>query len=162
MIPAFESARQLLRHAVATVAYRGDKALRDTPPHFANFRAAETARTPLELLAHISDLYAWALSISQGKQSWSPVKPLDWQAEVERFFATMTAFDKYLDSDEPLYAPAERLFQGPIADSLTHVGQLALLRRLANSPIRGENYFVADITTGRCGADQAAPRREFY
>src|SRR6266516_508117 len=139
---AADPIRQFLRHTVATVAYRGGKTLRDAPAGFGAFRAAETTRTPLELVAHISDLYAWALSISHGKQSWSPVKPVDWHAEVDRFFATMTEFDKYLASDEPLQAPAEKLFQGPIADSLTHVGQLAILRRMANTPIRGENYFV--------------------
>jgi len=158
---AADPIRQFLRHTVATVAYRGGKTLRDAPAGFGAFRAAETTRTPLELVAHISDLYAWALSISHGKQSWSPVKPVDWHAEVDRFFATMTEFDKYLASDEPLQAPAEKLFQGPIADSLTHVGQLAILRRMANSPVRGENYFVAEITPGHCGADQPAPRREF-
>jgi hypothetical protein len=161
MASASDPIRQLLRHMVATVAYRGGKTLREAPPTFATFRAAETTRTPLELVAHLSDLYAWALSISRGKQSWSPVKPVDWHAEVDRFFATMSEFDKYLASDEPLHAPADKLFQGPIADSLTHVGQLAILRRIANSPVRGENYFVAEITPGRCGADQPAPRREF-
>jgi hypothetical protein len=153
--------RQLLRHTIATVAYRGGKTVRDAPPHFPNFRAAETTRTPLQLLAHISDLYDWALSIAQGKQAWSDAKPADWNAEVDRFFATMTKFDEYLASDAPLHAPAEKLFQGPIADSLNHIGQLAMLRRMANSPIRSENYYLADITTGRCGPQQSAPRREF-
>jgi hypothetical protein len=161
MASASDPIRQLLRHMVATVAYRGGKTLREAPPTFATFRAAETTRTPLELVAHISDLYAWALSISRGKQSWSPIKPVDWFAEVDRFFATMSEFDKYLASDDPLHASADRLFQGPIADSLTHVGQLAILRRMVNSPVRGENYFIAEITAGRCGADQPAPRREF-
>lgn len=153
--------RQLLRHTVATVAYRGGKTIRDAPSHFPNFRAAETTRTPLQLLAHISDLYDWALSIAQGQQAWSNAKPTDWNTEVDRFFATMTKFDEYLASDAPLHAPAEKLFQGPIADSLNHIGQLALLRRMANTPIRGENYYVADIAPGRCGPHQSPPRREF-
>src|SRR5262249_357999 len=113
-----DAIRQLLRHTIATVAYRGGKTIRDAPAHFPNFHAAETARTPLQLLAHISDLYDWALSIAQGKPAWTPGKPADWHTEVDRFFVTMTKFDQYLASAEPLQAPAEKLFQGPIADSL--------------------------------------------
>jgi len=161
MTTTHDPVRQLLRHTVATVAYRGGKTIRDAPLHFPNFHAAETTRTPLQLLAHISDLYDWALSIAQGKQVWNNAKPLEWNAEVERFFTTMTKFDEYLASDTPLNAPADKLFQGPIADSLSHIGQLAMLRRMANSPIRGENYYVADIASGRCGAKQSAPKREF-
>ena len=73
----------------------------------------------------------------------------------------LNALDAYLASDKPLHAPVEKLFQGPIADALTHVGQIAVLRRLAGSPVKGENYFVAEITAGRVGHDQAAPKREF-
>ena len=161
MTHVHDPVRQLLRHTIATVAYRGGKTIRDAPPHFATFRAVETARTPLQLLSHVSDLYDWALSIAQGKQAWRDAKPGDWRSEVDRFFATMKKFDDYLDMDEPLHAPADKLFQGPIADSLTHIGQLSMLRRMANSPIRGENYYVADIAAGRCGPDQSPAKREF-
>jgi hypothetical protein len=153
--------RQLLRHTLATVAYRGGKALRGAPEPFATFRSSDTTRTPAEILAHLGDLYDWALSTAQGKQAWHPSKPLPWNAEVERFFGAVQRFDDYLASGEQLHVSAEKLFQGPIADSLTHIGQLAMLRRMAGAQIRGENYFVADISVGRCGADQAAPRREF-
>ena len=84
-----------------------------------------------------------------------------WPAECERFFATLARFDAVLAGEEPLAATAERLFQGPIADALTHVGQLAMLRRLAGSPVRGENYFKAEIVAGRVGPQQAAPVKEF-
>jgi hypothetical protein len=153
--------RQLLRHTLATVAYRGGKALRGAPEPFAAFRSSDGTRTPAEILAHLGDLYDWALSTAQGKQAWQPSKPMPWNAEVERFFAAVQRFDDYIASGEQLHVSAEKLFQGPIADSLTHVGQLAMLRRMAGVQIRGENYFVADISVGRCGADQAAPRREF-
>jgi hypothetical protein len=36
-----------------------------------------------------------------------------------------------------------------------------MMRRLAGSPIRAENYFVAQIAAGHVGPDQEAPRREF-
>jgi hypothetical protein len=153
--------RALLRHSVATIAYRGGKALRGAPPAFATFRCAESARTPVAILAHVGDLFDWALSIVQAKQAWRDSTPLAWDAEVARFHATLQAFDDYLASDAPLGDSAERLFQGPIADALTHVGQLALLRRIAAAPIKAENYHRAEIVAGRVGPDQAAPRREF-
>lgn len=158
---ASDAGRQLLRHTVATVAYRGGKALRGAPESFANFAVGEKPRTPAQILAHIGDLFDWALSIARGEQSWNDAKPRPWNDEVERFFATLKKFDDFLASGEPLRTPAESLFQGPIADALTHVGQIAMLRRLASCPIKGENYFKAEIVMGRVGSEQAAPRREF-
>lgn len=155
------SSRELLRHSVATVAYRGGKALRGAPESFAKFKAGEKSRTPEQILAHIGDLYDWALSCAKGKQAWHDSKPLPWPQEVERFFKALQAFDDYLASDSPLGYPPEKLFQGGIADSLTHIGQIAMLRRLAGYPIRGENYFRADIVTGRVGEKQSAPVQEF-
>ncbi len=159
--PIPDTQRQLLRHAVATLAYRGGKAVRGAPDGVADFRASEKTRTPVEILAHMGDLFDWALSIAEGKQTWHDSKPLAWHAEVARFFSTLEAFDAYLASGEPLHSPAEKLFQGPVADALTHVGQLTMLRRLAGAPIRGENYFQAEIVAGRAGAEQAVPVREF-
>ena len=156
-----DSIRSLLRHAIATLAYRGAKTLRGAPDGFATFQAGQGTRTPGKLLAHIGDLLDWALSLAQGKPAWHDSAPLPWQQDVDRFFAALERLDAWLSSEGPLDAPPEKLFQGPIADALAHVGQLALLRRLAGAPIRGENYFVAHITAGRVGADQPAPRREF-
>jgi len=153
--------RELLRHAVATLAYRGGKAIRNAPAGFAEFRACESGRTPGKILAHLGDLFDWALSIAQNKQSWKDSQPLPWDKEAGRFFAALKSFDDFLASPEPLLVPAEKLFQGPIADALTHVGQLAMLRRIAGGPMKGENYFVADIACGRVGAEQVAPKREF-
>jgi hypothetical protein len=156
-----ENSRQLLRHTIATLAYRGGKALRGAPDSFAEFRAPEKTRTPGEILAHIGDLLDWALSLARGKQEWHDSPRVAWKQGVQRFFAAAQAFDDYLASDAPLGCPVEKLFQGPIADALAHVGQIAMLRRLAGAPIRGENYFQADIVAGRVGVDQAAPRFEF-
>jgi hypothetical protein len=162
MEPTADSSRALLRHTVATVAYRGGKTLRDAPGSFADFHVAPgSTRTPVEILAHIGDLFDWALSIARGEQRWHASTPLPWDQEVARFFAALGAFDDYLASPAALTAPAEKLFQGPIADALTHVGQLAMLRRIAGGPVRGENYFKARIETGRVGTDQANPRVEF-
>ena len=153
--------RQFLRHTVATLAYRAGKALREAPTDFAGFTAAGGTRTPAQILAHMGDLFDWALSIARGQQRWHNSTPLPWDQEVSRFFAALQAFDAYLASDEPLDKPAEQLFQGPIADALTHTGQLTMLRRLAGAPIKAENYAQATITAGTLGAAQAAPRVEF-
>jgi hypothetical protein len=156
-----DSSRQLLRHTVATLAYRAGKTLRDAPDSFAGFSTGEKGRTPGDILAHMGDLFDWALSIAKGKQAWHNSVPLPWPQESERFFKTLQTFDDYLASDAPLPVSAEKLFQGPIADALTHTGQIAILRRMAGCPMRGENYFVAEIVTGRVGQVQAAPGREF-
>jgi len=156
-----DPARQLLRHTIATLAYRGGKVLRGAPDSFAGFRTLEQSRSPADILAHIGDLLDWGLSMAQGAQRWANSTPLPWAEERKRFFSALAALDAFLASNEPLAAPAEKLFQGPIADALTHIGQLALLRRLAGSPIRGENYFAANIEAGRVGPEQAAPVREF-
>jgi hypothetical protein len=156
-----DPSRQLLRHAVATVAYRGGKTLRGAQESFAKFTLGDSPRTPANILAHMGDLFDWALSMASGEPAWRDSQPLAWDAEVARFFAALKKFDDYLASPAPLRSPAEGLFQGPIADALTHVGQIAMLRRLAGCPIKGENYFKAEIAAGRVGFEQAAPKREF-
>ena len=153
--------REMLRHTVATLAYRGGKAVRDAPESFAGFRASETTRTPAQILAHICDLVDWALSMAKGAEAWHNSKPKPWAQDVERFHSSLARFDEYLASGEELACSCERLFQGAIADSLTHVGQIAMLRRIAGAAIRGENYSNADIQTGRVGSEQTAPVQEF-
>lgn len=153
--------RQFLRHTVATLAYRAAKALHSAPESFAEFRASEKTRTPAQIVAHLSALFDWALSLAKGKHAWRDSEPLDWDSGVERFFASLGAFDNYLASNKRLGCPVEKLFQGPVADALTHVGQLAMLRRLAGAPIKGENYFRAEIVAGRVGPDQSSPAFEF-
>jgi hypothetical protein len=148
------------RHTLATLAYRASKALGGAPPEFAAFRADSTSRTPAEILAHMGDLFDWALAIANGREAWHDSAPLSWDREVARFFAALAAFDQRV-AEAPIHAPMERLFQGPVADALTHVGQLAMLRRLSGCACRGENFFVADIAVGRVGIQQSAPRKEF-
>jgi hypothetical protein len=156
-----DPARALLRHVVATVAYRGGKALRGAPEGFATFRAGPTTRTPAEILAHVGDLFDWALSQARGQEAWHDSEPLPWDEEAARFFTALRTFDAYLASGAPLGSSVETLLQGGVADALTHLGQIALLRRLAQSPVRGESYARAEIVAGRVGPEQAAPRREF-
>jgi hypothetical protein len=147
----------MLRHTVATLAYRGGKALRGAPAEFAGYGS----RTPGEILAHVCDLFDWALTIVDGKEAWHNSRPQAWDADIARFFAGLEAFDRRLASGVSMAVEPERLFQGPVADALTHVGQIAMLRRMAGCAMSGENYFVAQIETGRVGADQAAPVKQF-
>jgi hypothetical protein len=156
-----DTTRSLLRHTVATLAYRGGKAVRGATDSFASFKASETTRTPAQILAHIGDLLDWALSIAKGNETWNNSEPLEWSREIDRFHAALRAFDDFLASDAELSAPCERLFQGPIADALTHVGQIAMLRRIGGEPMKGENYSRAKIEAGQVGADQEKPKREF-
>lgn len=159
--PASDPKRELFRHTLATLAYRGGKAVRTAPEGFAEFHAGEGLRTPGQILAHVGDLLGWGLSIAMGQQKWHNSRPLPWEQEVERFFAALKKLDDSLASDEAVQVPLEKLFQGPVADALTHVGQIAILRRMAGAPVKGENYFIADIEAGRVGADQAKPKLEF-
>ena len=153
--------RELLRHAVATLAYRSAKAIRGAPASVAEFHAGDVTRTPVQLLAHLGDLFEWALSLAEGKQRWHVATPGTWDEETQRFFAALTRFDEFLASDQTLGCKAEMLLQGPVADALTHVGQLVMLRRLANAPVRSENFAVAEIVPGRLTLDQTPPRSEF-
>jgi len=156
----------MLRHALATLAYRAGKVVRDAPPSFTGFAAPPGDKTAGQILAHMGDLMDWAVSIVDGKQTWRDSAPQAWEADAQRFFDGLARFDARLAGPRES-APGlregteEKLFQGPIADALTHVGQLAMMRRLAGAPIKGENYFVAPIAQGRVGLDQAAPKKEF-
>lgn len=161
MTVARSSELSMLRHTVATVVYRGAKIFRDVPEGFEAFRIKPGSRTPVEILAHIGDLFEWALSMAEGKEVWNNSVPQSWVQEVERFFRSVHAFDGFLGSASAIACSPERLFQGPVADALTHIGQIAMLRRLNGSPIKGENYFRAEIAVGQVGPKQAAPRKEF-
>jgi hypothetical protein len=156
-----DGTRAFLRHTVATVAYRGGKAVRGAPAEFASYSPDGSPRTPLVIVAHLGDLFDWALTQAKGAEAWNESAPLAWDREVERFFAAIKRFDDYLASDAALAATPEVLFQGAIADSLTHVGQLAMLRRLSGARMKSENYSRAEIAAGRVGSEQTAARREF-
>jgi hypothetical protein len=151
----------MLRHTVATLAYRSGKALRDAPRDFPDFTVRPGSRTPAQILAHMGDLFDWALSMAKGAQKWTDSAPRSWDADCDRFFRSLEAFDDYLASDAPLGTSVERLFQGPVADALTHTGQLMMLRRIAGTPVRSENYARAEIARGRVGSDQPVPKAEF-
>ena len=145
---SLEVKREVLRHMVATVAYRGGVAITDAPPGFETFRAHETTRTPGELLAHIGDLLEGSHHLLKGEMVYLTSEPLPWTEETRRFFSAVKALDAYLSSDGPLACEVERLIQGPVGDALTHVGQIVMLRRMAGKPVQSPGYFMAEIVAG--------------
>ncbi len=153
--------REFLRHTLATLAYRGGKVLRNAPLDLAGTRIEPTSRSALEILSHINDVFDWAVHLANGNHIWNEDESRSWGEEVTRFFDGLQRLDRRLALPEKLGFSEQRLFQGPVADALCHVGQIALLRRLAGTPVRGENYFKAEISGGRVGEDQADALREF-
>jgi hypothetical protein len=150
-----------LRHLIATLAYRAAKVLRDAPPGFDGTTFGPTSRRPVEIVAHMADLMAWAITLARGDYVWKAEGGSDWHVEVERFFAGLETLDRAVAAARPSTDSAAKLIQGPLADALTHVGQLALLRGMAGHPVRPESYARAEIVMGRVGLEQAAPAREF-
>jgi hypothetical protein len=159
-LPADGSACAVLRHLTATLAYRAAKVLRDVPADFGARSFGEVTRQPVRIVAHLADLMAWAATIAQGDYVWKAEGTDDWQTEVSRFFAGLEALDRALVAGVPPGAP-EKLIQGPLADALTHVGQLAMLRGMAGAPVRPESYARAEIAAGRVGVEQTPACREF-
>lgn len=154
---------ELIRHTLATLAYRAGKTMRTAPAAFADFKPGPTTKTPLQIVAHMGDLFDWGLTMLEGEPKWNVAKPEAWNKEVVRFFESLKRFDDYLAAGLPVKVELTRVFQGPIADALTHTGQLAMLRRLHGSPMKGESYARAEIMIGRVGFEQtpANPKYEF-
>jgi hypothetical protein len=153
--------RHLIRHTVATLAYRADKVLRDAPAGFADHKVSPASRTPLEIVSHLGDLMEWAERMAQGEYRWAPQPSANWQAACDRFFHDLVTLDSALERAAFTEYPAEVIFQGPIADALTHVGQLAMIRGTLGAPIRPESYARAQIEVGRVGTEQSTTRKEF-
>lgn len=163
-IPADDpTTRLFLRHTLATLAYRAGKTVRGTPAAFGAYRSAPGSPSVVEIVAHMGDLMDWVLRMLQGKPQWTSAVPLEWDAEIARFFTALAAVDHYLASGASIAFEPARVFQGGLADALTHTGQLAMLRRLSGYKMKGESYARADIEVGRVGIDQvpADPRAEF-
>ena len=151
----------MLRHLVATLAYRAAKVLRDAPPDFGTFQVTVAARRPVQIVSHMADLMSWGVTLANGDYVWKPEGGDDWNTEIARFFDRLAALDAALDRPALPEGAGEKLIQGPLADALTHVGQLAMLRGAAGTPVRPEGYARADIAVGRVGMTQSAPVAEF-
>ena len=156
-----ETTRTVLRHLAATLAYRAAKVLRGVPADFAAMQFGAATRQPVRIVAHLADLMAWAVTLARGEYVWKAAGSSDWAAEARRFFDELSTLDRELAARELSADAMEKLIQGPLADALTHVGQLAMLRGMAGASVTPESYARAEIVRGRVGLEQAAPRREF-
>ena len=154
------ASRAVVRHLAATLAYRAAKVLRDVPPEFATRPFGDSTRVPVRIVEHLGDLMAWGVSIARGGYVWKPEGSGDWTVEVARFFDQLGTLDRELESDA-FAGSIEKLIQGPLADALWHVGQLAMLRGMAGIPVRPESYARAEIVVGRVGPEQTPGRAEF-
>jgi hypothetical protein len=158
--PTEQGTRETLRQLAATLAYRAAKVLREVPPNFATFRITPTSRTPVQVVAHMGDLMRWGTWLAKGEHTWKAEGSDDWNREVDRFFLLLGELDSLLAATE-FNGSVEKLIQGPLADALTHVGQLSMMRGAAGLPVRPESYARAEIVAGRVGRDQAAAKAEF-
>jgi hypothetical protein len=152
-----DAERALLRHFLAALAYRTQKALRGAPPEFGAFRAGPDVRTPAELVRHMTSVLGYARTFFRGgRYRPDPLPSLG--EEIARFHAMLGDLARHLEAGDPLGdATPARLLQGPFADAMTHAGQLAMLRRLAGSPVAPENFVVAAIDPTNLSAEQPPP-----
>ncbi|MCP4685941.1 MAG: hypothetical protein GY867_10930 [bacterium] len=153
--------RAFLRHTLATLAYRAAKTLRGVPDSFAEFKLDENSNTPQVVVCHMANLMAWMQTMIQGQPKWVEAPMTDWTAACSRFFDNLKKVDDLLASDIGIAFDLKLMFQAPVADALTHVGQLAMLRRLSGSKMKSEVYLKADIQIGRVGPDQTPIDPEF-
>jgi hypothetical protein len=135
--------------------------LRDVPDDFATLRVAPGTRTPHQILTHLGDLMEWAERMARGERRWQHVPQSEWQGARDRLFMGLAALDKALAESPVGSLPEAAIFQGPVADALTHVGQLAMLRGMAGTPVRPESYARAEIHVGVVGSEQSPHRTEF-
>jgi len=152
--------RTLLRHFLAALAYRTQKALRGAPADFGSFQAGQDVRTPAELVRHMTSVLGYARTLFVGGRYWPDALP-SLEEEVERFHLMVQDLARHLERGTPLLEgmTEARLLQGPFSDAMTHAGQLSMLRRLAGSPVAPEDFVFAEITPERLGQDQAEPAR---
>jgi hypothetical protein len=149
--------RALLKHFLAALAYRTQKALRGAPPEFGSFRAASKIRTPHELIGHMDSVLGYSRTFFIGGSYRPPVLP-EFRVAIEHFHETLSDVARHLDAGTELRGiTPETLLQGPFSDAMTHAGQLAMLRRLAGSPVPPENFIFADVQSANLGPNQPLP-----
>lgn len=148
---------QMLKHYLAALAYRTQKALRGAPDSFADFRVKQGVRTPHELLLHMTGVIGYARTFFTGGE-WHPEKMASFSEEIRRFHDLLEDLGRHLDDGTPINnTTPERLLQGPFSDAMTHAGQLIMLRRLSGNPVPPENFIEADIDPENLGPDQPYP-----
>ena len=148
----------MLRHFLAALAYRTQKALRNVPSDFGDFAAGNLTRTPRDLVQHMTSVLGYARTFFR-RGSYRPAPLPSLEGEVERFHEMLADLSAHLEAGDPLVdMTPEQLLQGPFSDAMTHAGQLAMLRRLHGSPVPPENFSLAEVDRSNVGEDQASPR----
>ena len=148
----------MLQHFLAALAYRTQKALRSAPADFGEFRAGINVRTPRELVWHMTSVIGYARTMLHGGAFAPPPMP-GFAEEIDRFHATVEALrDDFSNPALDAQITDEQFLQGPLADAMTHAGQLAILRRLAGNPVPSENFIFAEIRAENVSAVQPEPK----
>lgn len=152
-----EDERRLLRHFLAALAYRTQKALRDAPAEFGDFQVGGQVRSPKELVRHMTSVLGYARTYFIGGSFWPDALP-SLQDEIKRFHEMLESLASHLSRGDQLReTTVEKFLQGPLSDAMTHAGQLAMLRRIAGAPVPPENFILADVDKERLGIEQADP-----
>ena len=151
-----DETRQVLQHELAALAYRTQKALRGAPDEFATFRAHSGVRTPIELVRHMANVIGYACTFFTGGE-YRPAPLPSLGEEIDHFHGNLIRLRDHVDRDPFDAISPHQLLQGPMADAMTHIGQLAMLRRMFGSPVPPENFVFADVDAHNLTPDQAAP-----
>jgi len=147
---------EMLRHFLASIAYRGTKAIKNAPEIYPNLYIGKGVRTPVRILHHITGVLTYAHSFYEHYDT-THFDMTSWDAEVDKFYNILLKLDKSFQEKKPSEVTEDQLLQGPLSDSMAHIGQLLMLRRMADSPVPSENFIFADIRKGEVGSDQPDP-----
>ena len=148
--------RDCLRHFLASIAYHATKAIKDPPENYPELDVGNGARTPRRILHHITGVLTYAHSFyTHYETTWFKEEP--WEQEIENFYSILERLDASITETDPREVSHLQLLQGPFSDSMAHVGQLLMLRRIAGSPVPSENFIYADIRCGAVGRSQPPP-----
>jgi hypothetical protein len=148
--------REMLRHYIASIAYHATKAIRDAPATYPEFNAGKGARTPKQILHHMTGVLTYAHSFFEEYET-TFFEHQQWDAEINRFYEILSKLDESFKEKGSTEVSEEQLLQGPLSDVMAHIGQLLMLRRIAGCPVPSENFIFADITKGAVGPDQPEP-----
>ena len=150
---------ELLRHMLATIAYRFQKTVRNTTEEFGVFRNTRDTRTPIEIINHMYDvLNKTKIFIEKERYDKTSTAQLELRLEIERFHRVLNNLDVVLSEKELDIKFSKRLLQGPLSDVLCHIGQIAMLSGQSGNKIKGEDFFSAKIMTGNTSSEQALPK----
>ncbi len=134
-----------IQHFLKVLSYRFEKAIHNAAESYPKHASGHGIRTPLELLGHMNGVLEFAIS-SLKNQPRRNIPEQSWQEQITLYYEKLKELNQLMQENSFDTDTLERILQGPLADAMTHIGQLAMMRRLANSAIAGENYFAADMS----------------